>query len=117
VKPAYRRARGQQRGQRQDPGERVRYRERRRDDRLGDRRGEQHARALHAVRQPPAERRERHDRQHRRAEQRRDREGAPGQVVHPQRQRDQGDHVAGGRQADGEREQAQVARHPAGSTL
>ena len=103
-------ARGQQRGQRQDRGQRVGERQPGRDERLGDRGGEQHARALHPVREPAAERRERDDRQHRRAEQRRHRVRAPGQVVDAQRERDQRDNVARGREADREREQPQVAR-------
>ena len=73
--------------------------------------GDEHADALEAVGDEPGQRRERHHGHQRRREQRRHRQAAARQLVDLQRQHDQGQQVAGGREEDGARQQAQVARH------
>ena len=107
----------QQRREREDRRQVAAERQRGGDERLRQRGGDQHADALEAVGDEPGQRRERDHGHQRRREQRRYRQAAARQLVDLQRQHDQRQQVAGRREEDGARQQAQIARHGRGPTL
>jgi hypothetical protein len=100
---------GEQRREGEDRREVAGECERDRERRLREAGEQQHAAALEAVGDPARERRHGHHGRHRRREQRGHGERAARELVDLQGERDDRDHVAGGREAGGERQQAEVA--------